>query len=406
MNVVMKRILKLVVLLLAAGSLGTRGRAADAPSAEGAKPVIKVSDLFPDAVVAKGRGVEIKRSQLDDTVGSIKATYAARGQALPPEQIAMLEQQVLERLIQIQLLLAKATDADKAKGKEVCAKRIAEIKTRAGSEEALNRQLKSVGTSQEELRTKMGEESTAETVLERELKVQVKDEDIKKYYDDNPSRFEQPEMVRASHVLLSTRDPETNKELSDDKKAAKHKLAEDVMKRARAGEDFAKLAKEYSEDPGSKDKGGEYTFPRKKMVPEFESAAFALKPNEVSDIVTTQFGYHVIKLSEKIPAKVAKLDDDVIWMPGGYPADPGYVVIKSYWHAPVETNWPSGKLSDLIRQNLEGQERQKEMPGYLAKLKKEANVEILDDSLKRKETDTATAPPGRPSPEPKAKPSK
>lgn len=395
----MKRLIKLVVLLLAAGPLATRSPAADSAPAEGAKPNIKPSDLFPDAVVAKGKGVEIKRSQLDDTVSSIKATYAARGQALPPEHVALLEQQVLERLIQIQLLLAKATDADKAKGKEVCAKRIAEIKTRAGSEEALNRQLKSVGTSQDELRAKMTEESTAETVLERELKPHVTDEDVKKYYDDNPSRFEQPEMVRASHVLISTRDPETGKELSDDKKAAKRKLAEDVLKRARAGEDFAKLAKEYSEDPGSKDKGGEYIFPRKKMVPEFETAAFALKPNEVSDIVTTQFGYHIIKLSEKIPAKVAKLDDEVIWMPGSYPQDPGYIVIKSYWHAPVETNWLTGKLSSLIQQNLESQERQKEMPTYLAKLKKDANVEVLDDSLKPKETDTPGLPPGHPSPE-------
>jgi len=396
----MKRLTKLVLLLLAAGSWVTHGWAADSGPPEGPKPLIKPSDLFPDAVVAKGKGVEIKRSQLDDTVGSIKATYAARGQPLPPEHIAMLEQQVLDRLIQIQLLLTKATDADKAKGKELCAKRLADIKTRAGSEEALNRQLKSVGTSQEDLRAKMTEESTAETVLERELKVNVTDDDVKKYYEDSPSKFEQPEMVRASHILLSTRDPDTGKELSDDRKAAKRKLAEELLKRARAGEDFAKLAKEYSEDPGSKDKGGEYTFPRKKMVQEFETAAFALKPNEISDIVTTQFGYHIIKLNEKIPAKMGKLDDDVIWVPGTSPGDPGYLVIKSYWHAPVESNWLTGKLATLIRQNLEGQQRQKEMPDYLAKLKKDANVQILDDSLKPKENEAMGLPPGHPSLEP------
>ena len=78
---------------------------------------------------------------------------------------------------------------------------------------------------------------------------------------------------------------------------------EGLLKRARAGEDFAKLAKEYSEDPGSKDKGGEYKFPRGQMVPEFEAAAFSLGTNQVSDIVTTRFGYHIIKLSEKIPAR-------------------------------------------------------------------------------------------------------
>ena len=91
--------------------------------------------------------------------------------------------------------------------------------------------------------------------------------------------------------------------MTEEQKAAKRKEMEGLLKRARAGEDFAKLAKEYSEDPGSKDKGGEYTFPRGQMVPEFEAAAFSLNTNQVSDIVTTRFGYHIIKLSEKIPAQ-------------------------------------------------------------------------------------------------------
>ena len=110
-------------------------------------------------------------------------------------------------------------------------------------------------------------------------------------------------MVRASHILLITRDTATQTDLSEDKKAAKHKQMEDLLKRARDGEDFAKLAKEYSEDPGSKDKGGEYKFARGQMVPEFEAAAFSLKTNQVSDIVNSSYGYHIIKLSEKIPAQ-------------------------------------------------------------------------------------------------------
>src|SRR4030095_7139203 len=142
---------------------------------------------------------------------------------------------------------------------------------------------------------KWTDQATAEAVVKRELKVDVTDADVKKFYDENPSRFEQPEMVRASHLLLGTRDTANQVELPEDKKAAKRKLAEELVKRARDGEDFAKLAKEYSEDPGSKDNGGEYTFPRGQMVPEFESAAFSLGTNQISEIVTQQFGYHVIK---------------------------------------------------------------------------------------------------------------
>src|SRR5258707_1537841 len=148
----MKKMLKSVVLLFAAGSLTVLGVTPDLPAqtnAAPANPAFKASDLFGDNIVAKGKGVEVKRGQLDDALISIKSTAAARGQNIPPEQMSLIEQQVLDRLIQIQLLLAMSTPADQATGKENGAKRFDSIKTRAGTEEALNRQLKSVGMSQE-----------------------------------------------------------------------------------------------------------------------------------------------------------------------------------------------------------------------------------------------------------------
>src|SRR5712671_1840702 len=307
MTVLFMNKLSVSIVLAIAALLGWRAAAATQPAStnavEPAKSAVKPAELFPDVPICKGKGFEIKRSKLDDAVTSIKSTAMARGQNIPPEQMVMMEQQVLERLIQVQLLMGKATDTDKAKGAETSNKRFDNVKTRAGTEEALNRQLKSVGMSQEDLHGKMLEEATAEAVLERELKVNVTDADVKKFYDDNPAKFEQPEMVRASHILLGTKDQSSGTELSEDQKKAKRKQIDDLLKRARDGEDFAKLAKEYSEDPGAKEKGGEYTFPRGQMVPEFEAAAFSLKTNQVSDVVTTQFGYHIIKLSEKIPAK-------------------------------------------------------------------------------------------------------
>jgi len=200
-------------------------------------------------------------------------------------------------------------------------------------------------------------------VLKRELKVHVTDEDARKYYEDNPARFEEPEMVRASHILLMTTDPVTHAELTEDQKAAKRKEMEGLLKRARAGEDFAKLANEYSEDPGSKDKGGEYKFPRGQMVPEFEAAAFSLSTNQVSDIITTRYGYHIIKLSEKIPAHKIEF----------------------------------AKAASDIKDGLTQQALQKQFPDYIAKLKKEAGVEILDEKLKPQETaDTPGLPAGHP----------
>src|SRR5437867_447627 len=83
-----------------------------------ARPAVKASDLFGDALVAKGRGVEVKRGKLDDEVIRRKAALAGYGQTVPPERMNELERQVLDQLIAFQLLLAKATDADKTKGKE------------------------------------------------------------------------------------------------------------------------------------------------------------------------------------------------------------------------------------------------------------------------------------------------
>jgi parvulin-like peptidyl-prolyl isomerase len=364
-----KRIINLgAVLLAAATSLAQTAPARQTTNAAVAsRPADPLNELFGGTVIAKGKGVEIKRGQLDQAIIGIKAGAAARGQSIPPDDLVRLEQQVLDRMVQIQLLLGRATEADKTKGKEVSDKRIEAIKTRAGSEEALNRNLKSVGLSQEELAKNMLEEATAEAVVQHELTVTLADDAAKKYYDENPAKFELPEMVRASHILLATRDSKTGAELSDEQKAAKRKKLEDLLKRARDGEDFAKLARENSEDPGSKEKGGEYTFPRGQMVPEFEGAAFSLKTNQVSDIITTSFGYHIIKLSERIPAKKEPFNGN----------DTKTIIQKQ-----------DGQ-NVTIREILNEQELQKQIPTFMAKLKKDAGVEILDERLKPKDVPAA-----------------
>jgi peptidyl-prolyl cis-trans isomerase C len=363
----MHKSIQSLVLLLVAAALPVWGAAPDQPApttaAGAAKPSMKASDLFGSKVIAKGKGVEVTRGQLDDEAVRIKGQAAARNQSIPPEQMAVMERQILEQLIQVQLLKAQATEADKAAGKALAEKRFEEAKAKLGSDEALNRQLKLMGATREEVLAKWTESATAEAVLKRELKVNVTDADAKKFYDDNPARFEEPEMVRASHILLVTTDPKTNAELSDEQKAAKRKQMEGLLKRARAGEDFAKLAKDYSEDPGSKDKGGEYKFPRNQMLPEFESAAFSLNTNQVSDIVTTRFGYHIIKLSEKIPARKVEYD----------------------------------KAANDIKEGLTQQALQKQFPDYIAKLKAEAKVDILDEKLKAQQLpDPSGMPAGHP----------
>jgi peptidyl-prolyl cis-trans isomerase C len=359
----MLRTSKSLVPLLLAAALPAWGAAPDQPAASNAAtspaPAFKASSLFSNSIVAKGKGVLVTRALLDDEVIRLKAQFASRGQTLPPEQAAAMDRRVLDQLIQIQLMQGRATAEDKAAGKALAQKRFEEAKTRLGSEEALARQLKLMGTTRDEVLLKWADSATAEVVVKRELKVSVTDDDVKKFYEDNPGRFEQPELVRASHILLVTADPKTGTEFTEEQKAAKRKQMEGLLKRARAGEDFAKLAKEYSEDPGSKEKGGEYKFPRGQMVPEFEAAAFTLNTNQVSDIITTRYGYHIIKLLEKIPAQ--KVD--------------------------------FAKAAPDIKEMLTQQALQKQLPDYLAKLEKEAGVEILDEKLKPVEPPAGAPPP-------------
>lgn len=269
-----------------------------------------------DPVLAKGKTFEIRQSQVDDAFRQAVASGQARGQAIPDDAKAEVRGQLLQRLIVTSALVSKATPDDRAKAKDVVAKFVADARKRSGTEEAFLGQLKLSGMTLAQFEARLSEQALAEQVIERDVKtmITISDDQVKKFYEENEARFGKPEQVRASHILLMTQDPATGKDLGDADKKEKKKKIDALLVRARKGEDFAKLAKENSEDPGSKDNGGEYTFPRGQMVPEFEKTAFGLKTNEVSDVVTTQFGYHIIKLSEKIPGEkteLAKVTDDI-----------------------------------------------------------------------------------------------
>jgi peptidyl-prolyl cis-trans isomerase D len=122
-------------------------------------------------------------------------------------------------------------------------------------------------------------------------KVVVPPADVERAYNDNIDQYSTPEQVRASHILFKT-------EGKDD--AAVKAKAQDILKQAKAGADFGELAKKYSEDEGSAKNGGDLDyFTRGKMVPEFETAAFTLQPGQISELVKSPFGYHIIKVTDK-----------------------------------------------------------------------------------------------------------
>jgi parvulin-like peptidyl-prolyl isomerase len=365
--------------------------AAEAPAAGEPKPVVKSAVLFDDPVVVRGKGFEVKRSQLDEAFMAYAANLAARGQSLAEEHRPLREAQLLDRLVITRLLVIRATDQDTNRATELSKKFTADARRAATSEEMFRRQLKAAGMSQEGFANRVMEQALAEAVIERELrpKVNITDAQVDEFYrtgadllvkdmeagidqmGKNPNttigdlaearkrvedvkkvnlaKLEQPEKVRVSHILIATRDHDTEEELTPDKKKQKRQLAEKILARARAGEDFGKLAKEFSDDKGSPESQGNYIFSRDDpFVPEFKSAAFSLATNQISDIVATTFGYHIIKLHERVPAKKLEL----------------------------------AKVAHEIKEALAQQGLQSKMPEFFTEVKKAAAVEILDPKYK------------------------
>jgi parvulin-like peptidyl-prolyl isomerase len=274
------------------------------PAPVRADPPDSSAALFSDPVVATGKNFVIKRSQVDDAYIDYNAAVVASGRTIADQDRATVRAKVLDRLIVSQILLQKATEDDKTQVRKVVEDEIAQARTNAPSPEAFAEQLKARGLTLAQVRDQEVEKELCQRVLVREAtnNIVVTDAEVKKFYQDNPDKFKIPEQVRVAHILVSTLDPTTQQTLPPEKKKEKLKLANELRARAAKGEDFAALVKQYSDDPGSKNKGGEYTFGRGKMVLEFEDAAFSMKVNQISDPVETQFGYHIIKLLEKIPA--------------------------------------------------------------------------------------------------------
>lgn len=139
--------------------------------------------------------------------------------------------------------------------------------------------------------------------------VTPREEAIQKYYEDNKYLFIIPEQVRAKHILFSISDLKTGMDYDDDKKAEIKKNAEEVLAEIKAGKDFDELMNKYSEDPGSKSNPNGYTFSKGQMVKPFEDASFSMDVGEISNLIETTFGYHIIKLEEKLPEKEFTLNE-------------------------------------------------------------------------------------------------
>jgi parvulin-like peptidyl-prolyl isomerase len=323
------------------------------PAETNSNPEAAMKALFGDPVIVKAKGFDIKQSELDQVLTGVKANAAAQGQQVPPQYSVA----ILNQLITIQCLLQKANAADRAAGAADADLQYTNLIKRFGSTEAFDRQLKAVGMTVADLRARATQEAVAKATLKRELNIKVTDDEAKAFYDKHSADFEQPEMAHVRHILLMTIDPETHQPLPTNSVAAKRKQIDDILKQIRDGGDFAALAEKYSEDPGSKVNGGELPeFSRGQMVPEFEATAFSMTNDQVSDVVTTQYGYHIIKMIGKTPAKKYAFTDK---LPN-----------------------TDKTVADVCKSGVEADKIKELAPDYVKKLRADLNVEIVDPSLK------------------------
>ena len=242
-------------------------------------------------------GVAITKAQLEDAFKAAVESSGAKAADLTPEQKLNGYRQLLEELI-MDKLVAKAAADITVTDEEVNAE-IAKIKKQFPDEQAFAAQLKEAGQTPEKLTTSLRSMLQQQRWMKSQIKeAPVSDADVKKFYDENQTEFQNPDSVKASHILFLV-----NKDDKEDVVSQKLAAAQKAADRAKAGEDFTKLAKELSEEPGAKESGGDLGFFSKdRMVPEFAEVAFKQAPGDISAPVRTQFGWHVIKVTEKKPA--------------------------------------------------------------------------------------------------------
>lgn len=251
------------------------------------------------AVAATVNGEVIYASALSGEVTAIALQYGIDVKSKEGEkQRGEITRVVLDQMIEQRLILREARRVNALATDAQIDAQLAEIKRNFPSEADFQGALAQRGLTVNALRDRLRTNLTVQNLVGKVTSVSVTDAEVEQYFRQHRSEYDQPEQVRASHILLES-DAE----------------ARFVLARLRRGDKFEDLARQYSKDPGSKEQSGDLGFVgRGQLVGEFEKAAFTLRPGQVSGIVKTQFGYHLIKVTgrkDPQPANLAQVRDQI-----------------------------------------------------------------------------------------------
>ena len=249
----------------------------------------------------------IRQSDVDRQIGQM---FAQSGQAMPPEQMRQIAQQMMPQIID-QMIVHKLLEQEVERSgvtvsDEQIQEVIEELTLNLQGEMTLAEALAQAGMDEAELRKNIGEGLRIQTMVE-DRAGKVPDptaEDIAEFYHAHPQYFEQPERLGARHILF-----DVDQDATEEAKAERKAEAEKVLQQLRDGADFEELAREHSACPSSEDGGSLPPFAEGDMVPEFDAAARAMETGELSSVVETDFGYHIIRLDERMEASTVPLPE-------------------------------------------------------------------------------------------------
>jgi len=306
------RIFPLIVALVVCGCSRSSTEAAAATTPETTPQVAAqnapaapkpVPAQIPD-VLAHVNGEDVTKADLDRAV---QALEARAGGPVPAEQRDQVVRGVLDQLIGYKVLVQETRARKVAVPDADVDARIGQIRGQFPSEAEFTQMLTQRNLTLEQVKSDARQDMAIAKLIEDEIasKVAVKPEQVTDFYAKNPDQFKQGESVRASHILISV-----PKGADAATKAQARDKAEQVLKEVKGGGDFAALAKQHSADPGSAAKGGDLGFFQQgQMVGPFNDAAFSLAPGAISDLVETDFGFHIIKVAEKKEGRTIPLEE-------------------------------------------------------------------------------------------------
>jgi len=260
-------------------------------SAFGADPVITVKKA------ADVNGASITMMTLNNEYREILKQRGITEEDIPADQVTDYKKKLLNSLVNQELLFQQSQKNNISVEEETVNASLSKVKENFESKEAYENALKDANMKESDIATRIRKNLAINLFVQEKISnhVVVTDEESREYYETHPDSFHRLEKVRASHILVKV-----DRGAGEAKKVAALEKIKNIQRRLGAGEDFAKLAKENSDCPSGV-KGGELGyFERGKMVTEFEDAAFALDLDVVSDIVQTAYGYHLIKVTDKI----------------------------------------------------------------------------------------------------------